>query len=155
MCQDRLLNDESLMVTPQELAPLMAEFGKGFTRRIYAQMACAGTTPARAKLLMTLSCHGNCKMSEISGHLGVTPRNVTKLVDRLEEEGLVAREPHPEDRRATIIRLTPQGVLMSKETMLANHAAIEELFEQLSPSDRQHLSRILKRLIAALANAPE
>ena len=133
----------------------MAEFGKAFTRRIYAQVGRAGTTPARAKLLMTLHCHGNCKMSEISGHLGVTPRNVTKLVDRLEVEGLVAREPHPEDRRATIIRLTSKGVLVSKESMLVNHAAIEELFEQLPPSDRQHLARILKRLIAALAATSE
>ncbi|WP_010586243.1 MarR family winged helix-turn-helix transcriptional regulator [Schlesneria paludicola] len=139
------------MVTPQELAPLMAEFGKAFTRKIFSEMGRAGTTPARAKLLMTLQCHGGCKMTDISSHLEVTPRSVTKLVDGLENEGLVIREPHPHDRRATIIRLTPEGVLVSKESMLANNATVTELFEQLPPVDRQHMARILRKLIEKLA----
>lgn len=139
------------MATPQELAPLMAEFGKAFSRKIFSEMGRAGTTPARAKLLMTLQCHGSCKMSDISGHLEVTPRSVTKLVDGLEAEGLVVRESHPHDRRATIIRLTPEGILVSKESMLANNTTVTELFERLAASDRQHLERILRKLIEALS----
>ena len=37
--------------------------------------------------------------------LGVTPRNVTKLVDELEAEDLVRRLPHPSDQRATLVEL--------------------------------------------------
>ena len=143
------------MATPEELAPLMAEFGKAFTRKIVSQMSKAGTTPSRARLLATLHCHGSCKMADISGYLDVTPRSVTKLVDGLENEGLVVREPHPSDRRAIMIRLTPEGILVSKESMLANHTAITALFEQVSKADRQHLFRVLKKLISILSDQSE
>ena len=138
------------MVGPQDLAPLMAEFGRGYTRKIFSEMARVKTTPARARLLMTLQCHGSCKMTDIGGYLDVTPRSVTKLVDGLEQEGLVVREPHPHDRRITLIRLTPQGILVCKESALANHAAVTARYEHLTPADRQHLARILNKLIDAL-----
>jgi DNA-binding MarR family transcriptional regulator len=141
------------MVNPEDLAPLMAEFGKAYTRKIFAEMGRAGTTPARARLLMTLQCQGSCKMTDLSGYLSVTPRSVTKLVDGLEGEGLLVREPHPHDRRATIIRLTPEGMLVCKESALANHAAVTAIYEQLSAADRQHLARILKKLTEAIAES--
>ncbi len=138
------------MIAPEALAALVADFGKAYTRKIWSEMERAGTTPARARLLMVLQCRGSCKMSEIGAHLEVTPRSVTKLVDSLESEGLVVREQHPEDRRATLIRLTTQGMLVCKESALANHSAIAKLYEQLSAADRQHLSRILHKLIDVL-----
>jgi DNA-binding MarR family transcriptional regulator len=138
------------MVAPQELAPLMAEFGKAYTRKIYSEMGRAGTTPARARLLMTLQCHGSCKMTDIGGYLSVTPRSVTKLVDGLEQEGLVVREPHPHDRRISMIRLTPQGMLVCKESAMANHAAITSLYEHLTAKEREQLGQILQKLLDAL-----
>jgi DNA-binding MarR family transcriptional regulator len=138
------------MTDSQELAGLFARFGMAFRRRIMAGLGRAGTTPARARLLMVLQCRGSCKMNEVGAELGVTPRNVTKLVDGLEGEGLVARAAHPHDRRATLLRLTPKGAAVSKESMLANHAAAARLFEQLTPADRQHLARILGKLLEAL-----
>lgn len=101
---------------------------------------------------MVLQCAaGACNMSEVGARLGVTPRNVTKLVDGLEAEGLVAREPHPTDRRATLLRLTGRGRIVCKEGMLANHAAASRLYQGLSEADRQHFARILLKLIDALA----
>jgi DNA-binding MarR family transcriptional regulator len=147
------------MVEPAELAPLMAQFGKAYTRKIFTEMSRAGTTPARARLLMTLQCQGSCKMADLSGDLGVTPRSVTKLVDGLEAEGLVSRESHPHDRRITMIRLTASGMQVCKESAMANHAAVTALYECLSASDRQQLARILRKLIEALSgdghSAPE
>jgi DNA-binding MarR family transcriptional regulator len=144
------------MTDPQELARLFAEFGKTFRRRIMAEVEKAGTTAARARLLMVLQCHGVCKMSEVGVLLGVTARNVTKLVDGLEIEGLVKREQHPDDRRATLLRLTEQGALVSKESLLANHAAVGQLFEHLTPAEREQLAHILGKLLHALqAAAPE
>jgi len=128
----------------------MTEFGKAFTRKLFAEVGRAGTTPARARLLMVLQCRGPCKMSEIGSELGVTPRNVTKLIDGLEAERLVVREQHPADRRATLIRLTANGMLVCKESAMANHAVIASIFQQLSAADRKHLARILQRLIDIL-----
>jgi DNA-binding MarR family transcriptional regulator len=41
--------------------------------------------------------------------LGVTPRNVTGLLDGLQGDGLVLREAHPTDRRATLVSLSTRG----------------------------------------------
>lgn len=138
------------MIDSQELARLMAEFGKAYTRRIFSEMSRAGTTPARARLLMTLQCPDGAKMSEIGVRLGVTPRNVTKLVDGLEGEGLLVREPHPHDRRVTLLRLTDKGRWVCKESMGANFDTAARLYEQLSAAERQHLARILRKLLDGL-----
>jgi DNA-binding MarR family transcriptional regulator len=46
---------------------------------------------------------------EIVNAMQVTSPNVTYLIDALEKEGLVARTPHPTDRRVTFVELTPAG----------------------------------------------
>ena len=76
----------------------------------------------------------------------MTPRNVTKLVDALELEGLVERRPHPTDRRATLIQLTGNGAAMCKQTATANHSAIADLFKELSSERRRQLLSILREL---------
>jgi DNA-binding MarR family transcriptional regulator len=141
------------MVDAQELARLVAEFGKTYTRRIWAEIGRAGTTPARARLLAALQCEGSRKMSELGAQLGVTPRNITKLVDGLEAEGLVARKAHPSDRRAILVSLTDKGALVGKESALADTAASAWLYKQLTPADRQHLARILRKLLDTLAKS--
>ena len=89
-------------------------------------------------------------MSGISEELGVTRRNVTALVDALEEEGLVRRQPHPTDRRATIIELTEEGERTAGAMYDEHREAVAELFAGLSEEDRRDLIRVLGRLRDAL-----
>ena len=89
-------------------------------------------------------------MSSISDELGVTRRNVTALVDALEEEGLVRRKPHPTDRRATVIELTEQGFETTSSMYERHRAAVAELFSDLSEEDRGELTRLLGSLREAL-----
>jgi DNA-binding MarR family transcriptional regulator len=135
----------------QELARLVAEFGKVYTRWIWTEVRRAGTTPARARLLAALQCEGPRKMNELGSFLDVTPRNVTKLVDGLEAEGLVVRMPHPSDRRATVVSLTDRGVLVGKESAMADDAAAVWLYQQLSPGERRQMVRLVRKLLAVLA----
>jgi DNA-binding MarR family transcriptional regulator len=53
----------------------------------------------------------------------VTARNVTGLVDALEHDGLVERLPYPNDRRASLVRLTPAGERLSGELLAEQRAA--------------------------------
>jgi DNA-binding MarR family transcriptional regulator len=68
---------------------------------------------ARGRVLWALRDSGPVLMRALSEALGVSPRTVTGLVDSLEADGWVTRTPHPADRRATIISLTPA----SEETL--------------------------------------
>jgi len=62
---------------------------------------------ARGRVLWALQESGPVLMRALSQALGISPRTVTGLVDALETDGWVTRSPHPADRRATIISLTP------------------------------------------------
>jgi DNA-binding MarR family transcriptional regulator len=72
-------------------------------------LAQRGLTRPRATVLWHLQQVGPVLQRELSQLLGVTPRNVTAIVDALEAAGLVSREPHPRDRRATLVTLTESG----------------------------------------------
>src|SRR6516162_4053172 len=85
-----------------ELAVLLVD---GMERGLGEQ----GLTRARAELIWRLHRQGPMTQRALSQVLQCTPRNVTGLVDALEEGDLVARRPHPTDRRATLVELTEQG----------------------------------------------
>jgi DNA-binding MarR family transcriptional regulator len=71
------------------------------------------------------------KMRVLSRYLMVTGGNVTGLTDELEREGMVARAPSPDDRRAWIVSLTPAG-RRTFETMASEHEQwILEMFSGL------------------------
>jgi DNA-binding MarR family transcriptional regulator len=67
-----------------------------------------GLSLSGLKLLKALR-EGDRSMREISQVLHVSPRTVTDITDGMEARGLVARHPHPADRRVTLLRLTEAG----------------------------------------------
>ena len=109
-----------------------------------------GLTPARTHLLWELFQRGPCTQRVLADALGVSARNVTGLIDGVEQSGHATREPHPEDRRATLVTLTGRGT----ETMTQMQQGQEEfarlLFADLP--DRQQtqladgLAHVLDRL---------
>ncbi|MFT4220057.1 MAG: MarR family transcriptional regulator [Microbacterium sp.] len=106
-----------------------------------------GLTFARYELLTLLSFSrsGRMPMASASARLQVHPTSVTNTVDRLEASGLVRREPHPTDGRATLVVLTDAGRALSREATAALNA---EVFEHpgLSADDTNELVRLLARM---------
>jgi DNA-binding MarR family transcriptional regulator len=127
-----------------------AAFGPCYLKWVKSRLQDCGLTYARMRLLGTLHCKGSQIMSNISDDLGVTRRNVTALVDALENEGLVRRMPHPTDRRATIIELTPQGVDTTNSMYNGHREGVAEVFANLSEDERHELIRLLGSLREAL-----
>jgi DNA-binding MarR family transcriptional regulator len=120
-----------------------AAFGPAYMKWVRSRMREPGVSYARMRLLGALHCGGPKIMSGISDELGVTRRNITALVDGLEEEGLVRRLPHPTDRRAIVIELTEEGG-QTMDTLYDEHRkAVAELFVGLSEKDRRELVRLL------------
>lgn len=78
-----------------------------------------GLTFARYEVLMLLgfSRNGALPTTKMAHRLMVHPTGLTKLIDKLEQQELVSREPNPKDRRGTLVRITPAGRrLASKAT---------------------------------------
>ncbi len=114
-----------------------------------ASLVNAGESVPRLRLLYELHCNGPRKMADLADTLGVTPRSVTVLVDALESESLVARVPHPKDRRVTMIELTG-GAATVQGQFAAFEGTLTELFDALAPDDRSALLRIFATLSAGM-----
>jgi DNA-binding MarR family transcriptional regulator len=129
--------------TTTELAVAAASFVSAFERWARRQVDADGPSHARLRLLYALHCDGPQRMADLAGTLDVTPRSITALVDGLESERLVRRQPHPTDRRATIIELTPDAVTAVERSM-EHQLALAEPFAALSIDDRRELLRLLQ-----------
>ncbi|GAB3276628.1 MarR family transcriptional regulator [Parasphingorhabdus pacifica] len=62
-----------------------------------------------ALVLLTFSQRGSLPMRVMGDRLQLHPTSVTNIVDRLEQDGLVQRVPHPTDRRTTLVQITEGG----------------------------------------------
>ena len=89
-------------------------------------------------------------MSELGARLDVSARNITKLVDALEHEGLVRRVAHCTDRRTTVIETTPEGCKVGEQVWGEHCRTMSTLFDELSEVDRADLLRTMSRLHAVL-----
>ena len=141
---------ESVAGSSLRLVDEFAAFGPLYLKWVRSRLQDGGMTYARMRLLGALHCNGPQIMSSISDELGVTRRNITALVDALEEEGLVRRKPHPTDRRATVIEMTGQGERTMDWLYDEHRAAVAELFDVLGAEDQGELTRMLGTLRAAL-----
>ncbi|QOC27395.1 MarR family transcriptional regulator [Microbacterium hominis] len=106
-------------------------------------------TFARYELLTLLSFTraGRMPLSSAASRLQVHPTSVTNTVDRLEAAGLVTREPHPGDRRATLVALTPAGRELAARATAALNARVFAA-PGLDDGDVEGLIAIVARLRA-------
>jgi DNA-binding MarR family transcriptional regulator len=89
-------------------------------------------------------------MGALGEALGLTPRNMTALVDSMEEEGLVARRAHPTDRRAVLVELTDAGLRTADELLEPRIKELAALFDGLAPADQERFLDALRTLLDGL-----
>ena len=122
-------------------------------------LAARGLTASRTHLLWVLHHGGPTTQQALAAALKVSPRNVTGLVDGLAATGFVTREPHPTDRRATLVCLTDHGAQVTSELESEQHELAEALFHGM-PDPRfteltAGLDQVLDRLRRLVAEAAE
>lgn len=103
-----------------------------------------GLTPARAAILWHVRQGGPCLQRELADAMDVTPRNVTGLVDGLVEDGYVTREPHPRDRRATLVTLTRRGTSAVRRMEDEQEEFVSLLFGEMGTKNLAGLVESLK-----------
>jgi MarR family transcriptional regulator, 2-MHQ and catechol-resistance regulon repressor len=84
-------------------------------------------------------------VNEIGRRIELTSGAITTAVDRLESRGLVAREAHPSDRRARVVRLTATGVEQAAKVFAGHKAAMDVAASGLSKTERATLIKLLKK----------
>lgn len=110
-----------------------------------------GTTLPRFDVMAALGRHPDgLKMSELSRFLRVSNGNVTGIVDRLAEDGLVIRAEVPGDRRAARARLTPAGQAEFARQAAAHEAWVDGLMSDIEPELGHQMRCALSRIAAKI-----
>ena len=108
-----------------------------------------GLEPGWHDVLATLRRSGppfRLRASEFSGALMLTSSGITKRLDRLEQAGLIKRDPDPNDRRGVLITLTPAGIELIDNVTEAHMANEARLLSALSEAERDRLAGLLRKL---------
>ena len=114
-----------------------------------------GITLPRFDLMAQLDRHPEgLRMGELSKRMMVTGGNVTGIPDLLEQEGMVVRDPVPDDRRAFSVRLTANGRRAFRRMATVHEGWIRELLTGLKEQERDTLLELLSTMKRGL-NAPD
>jgi DNA-binding MarR family transcriptional regulator len=98
---------------------------------------------ARGRVLWALQETGPVVMRALSQRLGISPRTVTGLIDALEADGWVTRTPHPGDRRATVIAITPAARAALTTLRESYEGLARDLLAGLDPADLARCQSVL------------
>ena len=122
------------------------------TRELEARlMGAHGLTLSDYDVLVQLARAPERKLRNIDLAKAVvlTRSGVTRLVDGLEKDGLVARSSCPSDKRGTFVAITDEGLARLREAATTQVEGVRELFlEKLGPDGREQLDALLGRLPA-------
>lgn len=144
------LDGDKLLRTEAIRAMVMAI--KRLDQLIEDELVDTGVTHGQYKALMCVKNYGvtGTQMHAIAGFLGVTPRNVTGLVDGLEAAGLVERVPDPADRRATIVRVTAEGDAAAMRSRRVHQAVVNKVMGILTEQEKLQLRHLSTKLLHAV-----
>jgi DNA-binding MarR family transcriptional regulator len=106
-------------------------------RRVRDVDAVMGITPARASALSVLVFGGPRTLTALARAEQVTPATMSKLVSALEGEGLVRREPDPDDARAVRLHATAKARRILERGRAARTTFLDGLFGDLSDRERE------------------
>jgi DNA-binding MarR family transcriptional regulator len=121
---DRTKLTEKIIRLQQQVSQVMGQY----TPEAWMDLS---LTIVQLKSLFFIDFEGSTNFRKLAVALGVTPPDVTRIVDRLVEQGLVSRRENPEDRRMLLLQATEKG---------------KALLARLKQSKTTHMYHILAQL---------
>jgi DNA-binding MarR family transcriptional regulator len=110
-----------------------------------------GLTTATFGVLNVLGAREGAIQQEIGAAMGIDPSTMVSLIDQLEAAGLAKRRPHPTDRRAREVAITPKGRRLLERGRQLTVEVEDEVLRGLTAAERGQLLTLLRR---ALSSAP-
>ena len=110
-----------------------------------------GLTPALFALLNVLGAREGAIQQQLSADMAIDPSAMVKLINELEDAGLVKRQRRPGDRRAWEVSITAKGRRTLERARQAITQVEDEVLGGLTAADRAQLLALLRK---ALVSAP-
>ena len=121
------------------------------TARRLRQEGGTGLSPSMTAALATIECHGPMTPSELATRERIQRPTATRVIARLEEMGLIGRTTDPQDRRSSLVSVTPEATALLAEQRTRKTAFLAERLDGLDAEDRAALERaadVLERMLA-------
>ncbi|PKW13802.1 MarR family winged helix-turn-helix transcriptional regulator [Saccharopolyspora spinosa] len=128
----------------RELCGLISELAHNINEHVRGCIADTNLTAPQAIALRELS--EPLTMRELADRMHCATSNVTFVVDRLEKNGLVTRQPHPRDRRAKQLALTAEGE--RQRAQIIERFSVNTPLAGLTQAEQQALHGLLQRALA-------
>jgi DNA-binding MarR family transcriptional regulator len=106
-------------------------------------------TMPQLKVLMLLGLYGSAPVSWLAARMGVSPPNVTGILDRLEQHGWVQRTNDAHDRRVVRVTLGPDGERLLQELHAAGAEQLRDALGRMQADERAALRTGLHALLRA------
>ena len=133
-----------------EMIELVGSIGRKVMKHFKTSAATQGMSASEGLTLWHLRRFGNCKVSDLAGHLTMSPSTLTGVLDRLEAGGWITRGTDPEDRRAVTISSTAKLAAFVETAKISISQDLERTFKDFPPDFLDGLCRDLSRVLAAL-----
>ncbi len=95
----------------------------------------------------------DCGVKKIARGLKLSTPTVSVSIRHLEKAGFIDRRPHPADRRAVQIFLTPKGRELYEQTYAFRRQTFERLLSGLTPDERRTLLKLLEKAVTQTENS--
>ena len=118
-------------------------------RIIDTHMEPHGITAAQFKVLIIMAQFNVDTPAELCRHLSIDSGSMTRMLDRLEQKGFLARQRSEADRRQVRLVLTGQGQALTDRLPVIGADAMNELVGAISPDELKTLEHILKKILVA------
>ncbi len=145
---------EGIAALDQRIPFLLSQLGAHLAEHFQNGLAPLGVEPRTYAVLLALAEADGQSQRQLSQRLGIHRNVMVTVVDSLERQGLVARRPHPDDRRAFAVTLTEKARDLLPALDEQGKALEDELTEPLSANERATLLRVLQRISAAAGLTP-
>lgn len=130
-----------------ELSQIIIELYDKISSWEHAVVKKSGLSPVQMHAVEIIGHHASLRMKELAEKMGITTGTLTVMVDRLERNGLVIRQPHPTDRRSYVIVLTDLGRELFEEHHQMHCLLTAELTASFSDDEMDSLKGYLERLV--------
>jgi MarR family transcriptional regulator, lower aerobic nicotinate degradation pathway regulator len=104
-------------------------------------------TPTQFAALVKIRDLGEVSQNQLGRLTAMDPATIQGVIQRLDARKLIGRQPDPNDRRCTLLRLTPEGTALIADAIDRARRITEATLAPLSPAERQAFLVLLRKLI--------
>ncbi len=121
-----------------------------FAQRLHEQTKPLGIAPAQFVVLLELWSEDGLTQRELVDRLAVEQATMANTLTRMERDGLITREPHPTDKRASVTRLTDKARALAGEATKAAQRVNDRALQDVDREEFEVFLKTARKVIGAL-----